>query len=217
MLPADDFCPRLLARLSGGLGVRVHSPAAATRRTLVTRLSRQLDISIEGDAQALLAAQDGTTALALHGALKSLAARQKGNGAASIRRRDVARLLAEGLEVLDRRPATGRARQRSNGGETTLPGIASAAARYFAAPLSQLRSSSRRQGVVLARSAAIYLARVLTRRSLAEIGRFFGGRDHTTVLYNVRQAESRISGDPAFARAVADLHEKLRPREKEEK
>ena len=49
--------------------------------------------------------------------------------------------------------------------------------------MADLKSPSRRQAVVAARGIAIYLARLLTPLSLEQIGDYFGGRDHTTVLH----------------------------------
>src|SRR5918998_131734 len=78
-----------------------------------------------------------------------------------------------------------------------LPGIATQAARYFALKVSDLKSPSRRRGVVIARGVAMYLARQLTGRSLEHIGAFFGGRDHTTVLHGCRRIEGLIDSDPS--------------------
>ncbi len=56
-----------------------------------------------------------------------------------------------------------------------------------------------------ARGIAICLARQLTDKSLKQIGDYFGGRDHTTVLHSVHSTESRLRSDPTSHRAAADI------------
>ena len=55
----------------------------------------------------------------------------------------------------------------------------------------------------------MYLARQLTPKSLEQIGRYFGDRDHTTVMYGCRKTEELLKNDPAVCRAVQQLQEKL--------
>ena len=59
--------------------------------------------------------------------------------------------------------------------------------------------------VVGGRGVAMYLARQLTTHSLGQIGKYFGGRDHTTVLYGCRRTEKLLRRDRAIRRAVAEL------------
>ena len=68
---------------------------------------------------------------------------------------------------------------------------------------------SRRQAVVPARGVAMYLARRLTSASLEQIGQYFGGRDHTTVMYGCRRTEKLLKNDPAICQAIEKLQEKL--------
>jgi len=59
------------------------------------------------------------------------------------------------------------------------------------------------------RQIAMYLAKTLTLRSLPEIGRRFGGRDHTTVLHAVRKIEGLVSGDKVLAEEIEVLKRML--------
>ena len=68
-------------------------------------------------------------------------------------------------------------------------------ARHYNVSRSDLLSSRRTANVVRPRQIAMYLAKTLTLRSLPEIGRRFGGRDHTTVLHAVRKIEGLIGND----------------------
>ena len=72
-------------------------------------------------------------------------------------------------------------------------------ARHFNVSKADLLSSRRTRTIVRPRQIAMYLAKVLTPRSLPEIGRRFGGRDHTTVLHAVRKIEGLIEGDKSLA------------------
>ena len=72
-------------------------------------------------------------------------------------------------------------------------------ARHYNVSKADLLSSRRTRTIVRPRQIAMYLAKVLTPRSLPEIGRRFGGRDHTTVLHAVRKIEELINGDKTLA------------------
>ena len=74
---------------------------------------------------------------------------------------------------------------------------------------SDLLSSRRTANVVRPRQVAMYLAKTLTLRSLPEIGRRFGGRDHTTVLHAVRKIEALVSKDTALSEEVESLKRQL--------
>jgi chromosomal replication initiator protein len=63
--------------------------------------------------------------------------------------------------------------------------------------------------VVRPRQIAMFLAKVLTSRSLPEIGRRFGGRDHTTVLHSVRKVEQMIKDDIDLAQEIELLKRML--------
>ena len=67
---------------------------------------------------------------------------------------------------------------------------------------ADLLSARRTRTVVRPRQIAMYLAKVMTPRSLPEIGRRFGGRDHTTVLHAVRKIEEMVGADRGFADEV---------------
>ncbi|GLR84024.1 chromosomal replication initiator protein DnaA [Bradyrhizobium iriomotense] len=82
-------------------------------------------------------------------------------------------------------------------------------ARQYNVSRSDLLSSRRTANVVRPRQVAMYLAKTLTLRSLPEIGRRFGGRDHTTVLHAVRKIEALVSKDAALSEEVESLKRQL--------
>lgn len=78
-------------------------------------------------------------------------------------------------------------------------------AEYHELTIADLVGPQRIERIVKPRQLAMYIANRVCRRSAAEIGRRFGGRDHTTVLYAVRCVELRIAKDPETAAAVEEL------------
>ncbi|GLH82299.1 chromosomal replication initiator protein DnaA [Bradyrhizobium sp. SSBR45G] len=82
-------------------------------------------------------------------------------------------------------------------------------ARQYNVSRSDLLSSRRTANVVRPRQVAMYLAKTLTLRSLPEIGRRFGGRDHTTVLHAVRKIEALVGKDVALNDEVESLKRQL--------
>lgn len=68
----------------------------------------------------------------------------------------------------------------------TVAEIQQRVARQFRIPLLEMKSGRRRRDIVRPRQVAMYLSRRFTPRSLPEIGRYFGGRDHTTVIHAIK-------------------------------
>jgi chromosomal replication initiation ATPase DnaA len=75
----------------------------------------------------------------------------------------------------------------------------------FAVTQADLISCRRTKNLVIPRQVAMYLAKKLTLKSLPEIGRRFGDRDHTTVLYSVRKMAEQMIRDDALRQIVEDL------------
>jgi chromosomal replication initiator protein len=75
-------------------------------------------------------------------------------------------------------------------------------ARHYNVSKTELLSNRRTRSIVKPRQVAMYLAKVMTPRSLPEIGRRFGGRDHTTVLHAVRKIEGMSGDDKQLAQEI---------------
>jgi len=100
-------------------------------------------------------------------------------------------------------------RASAHRGPPSIAEIKMAACAHFGLTPEELLSPSRTPQIVWPRQVAMYLARELTSESLPAIGRQFGGRDHTTVLYACRRAASRITKDDSARTAVDNLIHKL--------
>ena len=68
-----------------------------------------------------------------------------------------------------------------------------------------LRGQGRSKDISLARQIAMYLIRSMTNLSLDDIGKQFDNRDHSTVLYSIKQVEKQMKKDPAFAETVKEI------------
>jgi chromosomal replication initiator protein len=93
--------------------------------------------------------------------------------------------------------------------QLTMAEILRVTAEQFRVAVDDLRSKGRRQELVLARQVAMYLIREMTDHSYPEIGQFFGGRDHSTVMYAVQKVAELLRNDPAMANRVRDLQDAL--------
>ena len=93
--------------------------------------------------------------------------------------------------------------------KVTIDDIQRSVARYFSLNMSDLVSARRAREVARPRQIAMYLCKQLTTRSLPEIGRKFGGRDHTTVIHAVRKIEELRSDDRAIDGDVETLRREI--------
>jgi chromosomal replication initiator protein len=189
-LPTEisSLLPSLVSRLVGGLLVPLALPSEATRRAIVGELALLRGIALEESAADALAAGMAVSVPELQGCLLYLQTSARLEGA-SIDADRVRQYLADGLAP--RVP--------------TLRAIAAQSAKHFSLRVADLRSASRRRAVVLARDVAMFLARQLTDKTLEQIGGYFGGRDHTTVLHGCRKTEEHLAADAELRAAVGQL------------
>ena len=87
--------------------------------------------------------------------------------------------------------------------------IVKAVSRHFGVSKSDILSERRHRSVVWPRQIGMYLAKQLTSRSLPEIGRRFGGRDHTTVLHAIKKIEGQLPGNPRLKDEIEALKKLL--------
>jgi len=94
-------------------------------------------------------------------------------------------------------------------GEVRMDLIQEAVARHYSISLDELVGEKRTKRVVMPRQVAMYLCRELTDSSLPAIGRAFGGRDHTTVLYAVQKVTKQMAEGGDLYQAVQTLTSSL--------
>ncbi|MGE3739147.1 MAG: helix-turn-helix domain-containing protein, partial [Geminicoccaceae bacterium] len=98
---------------------------------------------------------------------------------------------------------------RANDRRVTIEEIQKAVVEHYAIRMADMASARRSRAVARPRQVAMYLAKQLTPRSLPEIGKKFGGRDHTTVMHAVRQIERLSAEDRTIADDLDALRRKL--------
>ena len=102
----------------------------------------------------------------------------------------------------DRGERHSRSRAHAEPKRVKIDDIQKLVASHYNISRADILSSRRTANVVRPRQIAMYLSKVLTLRSLPEIGRRFGGRDHTTVLHAVRKIEELASKDKGLAEVI---------------
>jgi chromosomal replication initiator protein len=185
----STLASRLRDRFEWGLTVAVEPPNLATRLTVLRRLVEEAGVDI-ADAGALseLANRIPTNVRQLHGALTRVLAH------ASLMARPLSsELIAEVIPKT--RPSQ----------PTSVEEIQQRVAEGFGISRAELVGSSRAATPLRARQVAIFLTRDLTDLSLPQIGRLYGGRDHSTVLNSLRRVEASLDEDTDLAEKVREL------------
>jgi chromosomal replication initiator protein len=91
----------------------------------------------------------------------------------------------------------------------TIEHVQKKAAEFFGIKLSDMRAKNRTRAVAFPRQVAMYLARQLTHSSLAEVGKAFGGKDHTTVLHAVEKIQALAHEDPKFKKTIDTITQSI--------
>lgn len=185
---------RLRDRFEWGLTIPVEPPDLATRLTVLQHLAREAGVETDNhDALSELAGRIDANVRRLHGALTKVIAH------ASLTAKPLSReLIAELIP--------NRSQQTE---PTTVEEIQQRVAAAFGISRTELVGTSRAATPLRARQVAILLTREATDLSLPQIGRLYGGRDHTTILNALRRAEATLSNDAGLARQVADLRSSI--------
>ena len=190
-LPA--LLPALQSRLAAGLTILLAPPGPAARRAILRQLAATGNVELPEPVARVLAEGLGGTVPELAAALMKL-----GNPA---------RFDGGPIDIDSAREyLSARNRKRQ---QPSIHEIAVATARHFSLRVADLRSSVRRRALVSARGVAVYLARRFAGMSLQEIGCYFGGRDHSTVMHSCRKTEGLCESDPTIHKAIKQLHKEL--------
>ncbi len=191
---------RVRSRLSGGLVVGIDSFDLELRRAIVARRVEQANIRL-GETRFPAEVMDYVAHMVvshgrdLDGAVNRLLA------ANQLSKEPITIPMAE-------RALSDLIRPRDNK-RVRIEDILKIVSRHYKVARNDLLSSRRSRDVVRPRQIAMYLAKSLTSRSLPEIGRRFGGRDHTTVLHSVRKVEQMIKDDADLGQEIELLKRML--------
>ncbi|EJF76164.1 chromosomal replication initiator protein DnaA [Bartonella birtlesii] len=183
---------RVRSRLQGGVALEIEAPDYEMRLKMLQqrlKVAQQDDsmLSISDDILEYIARTVLGSGRDIEGAFNQLLFRQSFESDLSLERID---------ELLGHLTRSGEPKR------IRIEEIQRTVARHYNVSKQDLLSNRRTRTVVKPRQVAMYLAKMLTPRSLPEIGRRFGGRDHTTVLHAVRKIEDLICGDQTLAKEL---------------
>ena len=193
MLDAIDA--RILSRLAGGLVADIR-PAGLDLRLAILEAKRAIagDPPVPDAVVDFLARSIRSNVRELEGAFNKLIAYGQLTGR-SIDLEFAQAMLADAV--------------RANARRITVDEIQKACAAHYRIDAAEMRSKRRARAVARPRQVAMYLAKKMTPRSLPEIGRIFGGRDHSTVIHAVRTIEELRQSNPDIDADIRALQRQL--------
>ena len=183
------------SRFEWGLITDINPPDLETRIAILRKKAVGEGLQAPDDVLEFIASKISTNIRELEGALIRVTA------FANLNRADVDMPLAE---VVLKDLVTG-----AETGDVSVATIMAQTADYFELTIEDLCGASRSRTLAHARQVAMYLAKQLTSRSLPEIGRKFGNRDHTTVMHAVSRVTELMEQDSDFAERVELLRRML--------
>jgi chromosomal replication initiator protein len=185
---------RLVSRLNCGLVADIHATTYELRLGILQSKAHKMGAEVPTKVLEFLAHKITANVRELEGALNRVVAHSQLVG------RNIT--LETSQDVL-------RDLLRANDRRVTIEEIQKQVASHFNVRISDMHSARRARSVARPRQVAMYLAKQLTSRSLPEIGRKFGGRDHTTVMHAVRKVEELRGHDTTFDEDVELLRRML--------
>lgn len=185
----ESLDPRVRSRLAGGVAIEIASPDYEMRRAILS--TRVEAMKAEDPSFALgdsvvetIARRVAGSGRDLEGAFNQIAFRHSVGQPLSSEHLD---------DLLNQLTRTGGEKR------IRIEDILKFVSRHYNVSRTDILSARRTRTIVRPRQIAMYLAKTMTPRSLPEIGRRFGGRDHTTVLHAVRKIEAERGNDPKLA------------------
>lgn len=188
----ESLDPRVRSRLKGGVALEIEAPDYDMR---VSMLRNRLDdarrddttLTISEEVISHVAKTVSSSFRELEGAFNQLMFRQSFESDLSLERIDD--ILGHLTRVEERK-------------KVRIEDIQRVVSQHYNVPRTEMLSNRRTRTVVRPRQIAMYLSKILTPRSLPEIGRRFGGRDHTTVLHAVRKVEEMKNADSKLSKEL---------------
>ncbi len=193
-MPAEleSLDPRVRSRLNGGVALEMSAPdysmrLAMLKARLASVQAEDASVQITDEVLAHVASVVTGSGRELEGAFNQILFRRTFEPQITVERID---------EILGHIYRTGEPKR------VRIEDIQRVVAKHYNVSKTELLSNRRTRTVVMPRQVAMYLSKVMTPRSLPEIGRRFGGRDHTTVLHAVRKIENQANTDNTLAQEI---------------
>lgn len=201
IIVASDRMPRDIAglqdrirtRLEGGLITDIQMPDAETRMAILRYKAERLNIMVSDEVVNYIARISKRSIRELEGNLKKVKMYTELKG--------VPITVDLTKQIL--------ASHSSESQQLTVEDIQKLVAEHFDIKIVDLKSSNRAKPIVIARQVAMYLIKTYLEKSLVDIGRAFGGRDHTTVISALRRVEELQKENSDLRKDIEDLHRKI--------
>ncbi len=189
----ESLDERVKSRLRGGVALEIKSPELAMRESMLDLRYREAQredptLDIPDHVLTFVAGKVAASGRDVEGAFNQLLIQHR---------------FSEGpLEIEQLERMLGHLVQSGESRKVRVEDIQKVVSRHYEVSRTDLLSNRRTRIIVRPRQIAMYLAKTLTLRSLPEIGRRFGGRDHTTVLHAVRKIEALLAEDSKLAQEI---------------
>jgi len=185
---------RLVSRFNWGLVARIEKPCYETRVAILQKKAKMRGLSLPDDVLCYVATKIETNTRELEGAITRL------QGMGMLHNAPIGIELAKAALGESASPDQRR---------ITVQQIMDAVTKYYNVRPSDLQSKKRHKSIAFPRQVCMYLARRHTRYSLEEIGGYFGGRDHTTVMHAVRTVDEDCTQDKSIASQLTHLEHQI--------
>ena len=182
---------RLISRLEWGFVADIKAPDLETRIAILRKKAEHEGFTVPDDVILFIATSVKTNVRSLEGCLIRLKAFQAMTGA-PLSVDDAREILKDSLTLDDGSPVRVETIQR-------------VVALKYSVDVKDIKGQSRTASIALPRQVAMYLSCVMTEQSSTDIGRAFGGKDHSTVLHARKKIEKKVEEDPFFLELINKL------------
>jgi chromosomal replication initiator protein len=186
---------RLTSRFGCGLVACVEPPGFETRVAIIKKKAQNRRIEISDEVASYIAARVDSNVRLLEGAI--------------IKLQGISLLDNTTIDLAMAKRAIGSAGSDDNQKHVSIQDILDAITSFYDIRLTDLLSKRRHKSVTVPRQLGMWLARRHTRFSLEEIGGYFGGRDHTTVMHAIKSIDNKKGGDDRFHRDIGRIEGQL--------
>ena len=186
---------RLISRFQWGLIADIQAPELDTRIAILRKKAEVENITLPDDTALFVAQRVQSNVRELEGTLLRLAVRADVEG--------------KGIDIALAKAMLGEPNRELRERQTSVEDIQKATCEFFGLAMKELLSDRRHRGVSLPRMVAMYITRERLKLSYPDIGRRFGGKDHTTVISGYRKIQALLETDEQIQRAVERIEKQL--------
>ncbi len=191
-----DIEERLRSRFQWGLTADLTAPALETRMAILASKATANEVVISPTVVEFICYHIQNNIRQLEGVLNNLVLHSGVNNGKEIDLELAKQVLRNFVTEINK--------------EVTPEVIQRTVAEYYDLDVDKLASATRRRHVVLARQISMFLVKQFTDQSLKSIGKLFGGRDHSTVLYSIKTVRDLMETNDEIKKDLADLERKIR-------